>query len=123
MHKEALRALELNPKHPGAMHIMGVWNAEIMRLSGVTRLVARTLLGGAIFSEASWNSAVKYIDQSVAIDPDRTVHHLDQARIYRDVGRKADARAAYETAIKCPLVESNDEMYKKAAAAELRELK
>jgi tetratricopeptide (TPR) repeat protein len=116
----ALKALALDPKHPGALHVMGVWNAEVMRLNGLTRLLARTLMGGSVFGEASWDAAVKYIDESVTFDPERTVHHLDQARIYRDIGRKADARAAYEAALKCPLIEPNDELYKKEAAAELR---
>ncbi len=119
----ALKALAADAKHPGALHVMGVWNAEIMRLNGFIRLIAKTLLGGAVFSTASWASAEKYLTEAVAIDPTRTVHRLDLARVYHDTGRDAEARAAYEAAIKCPLVDANDEMYKQTAAAELRALK
>ncbi|MEO8104635.1 MAG: tetratricopeptide repeat protein [Betaproteobacteria bacterium] len=120
---EALRTLELDPRHPGAMHVMGVWNAEVMRLNGITRLFAKTLLGGQILGKASWAEAAQYMEQSVTIDPDRAVHRLDLARVYRDTGRRSEARAAYEAAAKAPFVDANDEMYKRAAADELRALK
>ena len=34
---EALRTLALDPSHDGAYHVLGRWNAEIMRLSGLSR--------------------------------------------------------------------------------------
>lgn len=119
----ALKALATDPKHPGAMHVMGVWNAEIMRLNSIVRMVAKTVLGGAIFSEASWASAAKYMEQSVANDPVRAVHHLDLARVYRDMNRKADAKVQYDLAIKAPLKDVNDNLYQKQAAEELKQLK
>lgn len=119
----ALKALAADPKHPGAMHVMGVWNAEIMRLNSIVRMFAKTVLGGAIFSEASWASAAKYMEQSVAADPERAVHHLDLARVYRDMDRKADARVQYNLAIKAPLKDANDNIYQKQAADELKAIK
>lgn len=119
----ALKALAADPKHAGAMHVMGVWNAEIMRLNSIVRMFAKTVLGGAVFGEASWASAAKYMEQSVANDPARAVHHLDLARVYRDMDRKADAKAQYELAIKAPLHDANDGLYQKQAADELKALK
>lgn len=119
----ALRALAADPKHAGALHVMGVWNAEIMRLNSFVRAIAKTLLGGAIFSEASWASAAKYMEQSVANDPGRAVHHLDLARVYRDMDRKADARTQYDLTIKSSLKDANDGLYQKQAAEELKALK
>ncbi|MDQ6612422.1 MAG: hypothetical protein M3Y64_08310 [Gemmatimonadota bacterium] len=119
----ALKALATDPSHAGAMHVMGVWNAEIMRLNSVARLLAKTLLGGAVFAEANWAAAEKYLLGAVAVDSLRTVHHLDLARVYRDTGRLAEARASYAAAIKSPLIDANDELYKQAATAELRALK
>lgn len=119
----ALKALAADPKHAGALHVMGVWNAEIMRLNSIVRLFAKTVLGGAIFSEASWASAAKYMEESVANDPARAVHHLDLARVYRDMGRKADAKTQYDLAIKTPLKDANDGLYQKQAADELKALK
>ncbi len=119
----ALRSLATDPKHPGALHVMGVWNAEIMRLNSIVRMFAKTVLGGAVFSEASWASAAKYMEQSVASDPTRAVHHLDLARVYRDMDRKADAKVQYDLAIKAPLKDANDGLYQREAVEELKSLK
>ena len=120
---QALRALELKPRHPGALHVMGVWNAEVMRLGGVQRLFAKTFLGGALFDRASWAEATRYMQQAVAVEPDRLIHRLDLARVYRDSKHPADARAEYVLALKAPLADPNDELYRRAAEAELKALR
>jgi len=117
--EEALRALELDPRHPGALHVMGVWNAEVMRLNGFERMVARTFLGGKVFGSASWADAVRYMEEAVAVDPGRLTHHLDLARIYRDRGEKAKAREHYEAVLRGPATEVNDGKYKREADREL----
>ncbi|MEO7521868.1 MAG: hypothetical protein ABIW79_08635 [Gemmatimonas sp.] len=118
----ALRALEFSPRHAGALHVMGVWNAEVMRLNGVARAFAKTFLGGQVFGSASWSEATRYMEQSVAADPDRIVHRLDLARVYRDTKRIEDARTSYQAAIRSRLLDGNDERYRRAAEAELRAL-
>jgi tetratricopeptide (TPR) repeat protein len=120
---EAVRALELQPQHAGALHIMGVWNAEVMRLNGITRALARNFLGAGVFGSASWANATRYLEQSVSADPTRLIHHLDLARVYRDTNRRADARAAYQAALRSPVIDSNDDVYRRAAESELRALK
>ena len=120
---EALRALELDPTHPGAMHVLGVWNAEVMRLNGFERTIARTFLGGRVFGAASWADAVRYLEQAVAVDPDRLTHHLDLARIYRDVGEKAKARDQYSAVIAGRATEYGDARFKREATAELARIR
>ena len=119
---EALRALELAPKHPGALHVMGVWNAEVMRLNGFSRLMAKTFLGGKVFESASWAEATRYMELAVAVEPTRLVHRLDLARVYRDTGRKAAAREAYAAAIGLAAMDANDEQYRREAQTELAAL-
>ncbi len=80
---------------------MGVWNAEVMRLNGFSRMVAKTFLGGKIFGTASWAEAIRYMEASVAVEPTRLVHLLDLARVYRDAGRKQDALATFSAGDKC----------------------
>src|SRR4051794_20007572 len=82
--KEALEALQLDSLNPGALHVMGMWNANIMRLSGVTRFFAKNLLGGKTLGEANWKNAARYLEKSVALEPDRVVHHLDLGGVYAD---------------------------------------
>lgn len=121
--EHALRALELSPDHPGALHVMGVWNAEVRRLSGLSRMIARTFLGGGVFGEASWDNAVRYMERAVAVDPERLTHHLDLARVYADIGEADKARAEYELVVNGRATEYNDRFYKEQAAAELAKLR
>src|SRR5690242_6959748 len=93
---QALEALRLDPKSAGAQHVMGMWNYNIMRLSGMTRFMAKTFLGGKVFDSANWNDAQRYMEQSVANEPERLVHHPDLARVYAARGMKDKARAQYE---------------------------
>lgn len=119
----ALEALRLAPNHAGALHIMGVWNAEVMRLSGLERFFAKNLLGGKVFNEANWNDAVRYMERAVAAEPDRITHRLDLGRIYVDVGNKAKAREQFEWIAQATPRDYNDAHYKAEAEAALRALR
>ena len=89
---EALRTIALNPKHDGAYHILGRWNAEIMRISGFSRFFAKRFLGAGIFNQASWGKAIYNMEKAVQLDPGRIYHHLELAEIYAERKRVADAR-------------------------------
>ena len=120
---EAIEALRLDANHPGALHVMGVWNAEVMRLNGVQRFFAKNVLGGRVFGEASWDRAVSYMEKSIAVDPDRIAHHLDLGKIYADLGDKAKARAQFELAVRGRRIDFNDPSYQREAQAALDKLK
>lgn len=122
---QALEALKYDSLNPGALHVMGRWNAEIMRLSGFSRFFAKTFLGGGIFDQASWDSAVWYMEKSVALDSTNLIHHLDLAEIYRDRNHKGDkekAREQFEAVINGAITQYNDKFYKKEAESELAKL-
>jgi tetratricopeptide (TPR) repeat protein len=120
---EALRALELNPRHDGAMHVLGRWNAEIMRLSGLTRLFAKTFLGAGIFNQASWDNAVSYLNQSIETAPANLYHHLDLGEALVDADRKPEAVPHLEQVASLPLgCDPMDAAYKQQAAAVLQRL-
>jgi tetratricopeptide (TPR) repeat protein len=119
---EALEALRLNPNHPGALHVMGVWNAEVMRLNSVQRFFAKNVLGGRVFGEASWDKAVSYMERSVAVDPERIVHHLDLGKIYADLGNKAKAREQFEMVVRGRRIDFSDPAYQREAKALLEKL-
>jgi uncharacterized protein HemY len=101
---------------------MGVWNAEIMRLNGLVRLVARNILGGKVFGSASWREAVRYMEAAVAAEPKRVVHRLDMGEIYRDVGDKTKARAQFDTGLALPATDYNDRRFKAEIQADLQRL-
>jgi tetratricopeptide (TPR) repeat protein len=120
--EEAERAIELDPQHDGAYHVLGRWNAEIMRLSGMSRFFARQFLGAGIFSKASWDGAITNLERAVEIDPRRIVHRLDLARVYVDRKRYGDARRELETLDTLPIRDFNDPRYQAEGAALLRRI-
>ena len=116
VHDEGMAALKINPKHAGANHVMGLWNAEVMRLNGISRFMAKNLLGGKVFGEASWDNAIKYMETAVANEPNLISHHLDLAEIYIDRNMKDKAREQLDWIAKAPAVELNDKKYKELGA-------
>jgi tetratricopeptide (TPR) repeat protein len=120
--QEALRAIELNPRHDGAYHILGRWNAEIMRISGISRFVARNFLGASVFKQASWKNAVANMEKAVALDPGRIQHHLELARIYADRKREADADVQLNLVQSLPFRENTDSLLKRQGAELSRKL-
>jgi tetratricopeptide (TPR) repeat protein len=119
---EALRAIALNPRHDGAYHILGRWNAEIMRISGLGRFFAKSFLGAGIFNQASWGKAIYNMEKAVQLDPGRIYHHLELADFYAERKRVADARTQLHLVDSLPDREVMDSAYKRQAAALRRRL-
>jgi len=115
---ESLRAIALDPKHDGAMHVLGRWNAEIMRLPGITKFFARTFLGASVFKQASWDNAVRYFTDAIALNPQNIYHHLDLAEALVDADRPEEAKPHLEEVARLPLgCDAGDPTYKDQAAA------
>lgn len=123
IHEVVLKALSLDQRHDGAYHVLGRWNAEIMRLSGVERFFAKSFMGGKVFGQAGWDEAVKYMERAVSLKPTWIYHRLDLAYVYVDRGRYADARAQLEAIPGLELADASDERYKRDAAALLERIK
>jgi tetratricopeptide (TPR) repeat protein len=120
--EQALACLKINPQHPGCLHVMGVWNDEVMRLSGFTRMIAKNFLGGGVFSQASWDAAQRYLIAAVTNEPRRIVHRLDLGRVYVDLDKKDKARTQFEAVINGELIDYNDQHYKADAQKALQKL-
>jgi tetratricopeptide (TPR) repeat protein len=121
--EQALEALRLDPDHPGALHVMGMWHAEVRRLPGIARFFAKSFLGGQILGSARWDEAVRLLSRAVEVDPQRLAHHLDLARIYRDIDQPDQARIHYQHVIDGAPGDYNDEHYKTEAREEAGKLK
>lgn len=119
----ALNALRIDPNHPGALHVMGMWNAEVMRLNGVERFFAKNVLGGGVFSQASWKDAVSYMEKAVAVDPDRLTHKLDLAKVYLDTDQDPKAKEQLLAVVNGKQTDTNDPLYKTEAEALLKKIK
>lgn len=119
---EALKAIEINPRHDGACHVMGRWNAEIMRLSAMERFFAKSFLGGSVFNQASWDRAVEYMEQAVSLAPTNIYHQLDLALVYIDRKRYGDARRHLEQIATLPVVDVMDPNYQQQAVSQLQRI-
>jgi tetratricopeptide (TPR) repeat protein len=119
---EALRAIELDPSHDGAFHVMGRWHAAIARVPGFQRFFARNLLGGRVFDEASWERAVTALETAVGLTPQRIDHRLALAEVYIDLKRYADARAQLTAVASLQVEDALDSRFKERAAARLGEI-
>ena len=113
---DALDALKADSVHPGALHVLGMWNAEVMRVNGLARAIAKTFLGAQVFGLANWDEAQRLLEAAVRSDPRRIVHRLDLGGIYADRGQRDRAREQYAWIAAAPIVETNDDLYKRQAA-------
>lgn len=118
----ALKAIQLDSLNHKAYHVMGRWNAEIMRLSGLTRFFAKTFLGGKIFNAASWDSATVYMEKAVAVSPENIYHRLDLAEIQIDRGQYTAARENLGRVETLPVYDVMDPTYQLRAASLLKKI-
>lgn len=117
----AERALQADPKHDGALHVLGRWNYELADLNFIERTVAKIVFGG-LPTGASYEQAEKYFTQAVTLSPEKPTHHFELARTLLKLGRNADARQHLEQCITLPEVFWDDAQHKLAARKLLEQL-
>jgi len=116
------RTIQMDPGHDGAYHILGMWNAEVKRLSGFTRFAAKTFLGAGFMNRASWDSAVANMERAVALNPQHVYHRLELASVYLDVDQPAKAKEQLQAIAGLPDGDPMDPYYKRLAAAALADI-
>lgn len=119
---EALFVLARDSLHAGAHNVLGQWNAEVMRLNGVTRFVARKLLGADTFDRASWEAAEAHLRRAVELEPRVLIHRLALARVLLDRGRGEEAREHLREVLERPALDPVDPLLKQQAQELLRGL-
>jgi tetratricopeptide (TPR) repeat protein len=123
IYDEATKALELQPDHDAAHHVLGAWHAEVKRLSGVQRFFAKALFGGGFMSVASWDKSVEHLERAVAINPSHVYHRLELAEVYVDLDRYSKARELLESIAPLPVGDVLDPRYKQEAVTLLQEIR
>ncbi len=122
IYDEAARAVQLDSMHDGAWHILGAWNAEVKRLSGLTRFFAKTLFGAGFMSRATWADAAKNLERAVALNPQHVYHRLELAGVYLDVGETAKATEQLQALARLPVGDPMDPYYQRLGAAALQDI-
>jgi tetratricopeptide (TPR) repeat protein len=123
IYDEAMQALALDSTNDPADHVLGAWNAEIKRLSGMTRFFAKTLFGAGFMDKANWDDAQRYLVRAVALNPQNIYHRLELAQVYVDVHKFAAAREQLTAIHDLPIADVLDHKYKNDAEALLNAMR
>ena len=114
--------LALDSTFAGAYHVLGKWHAEVKRLGFFSGFVARTVLRGDRFGEASWEEAERLMRRAIELDPGGAMHHLELARILIDTERTAEARSELTLVLDLRVREPIDPLHHQRAHELLRSL-
>ena len=119
----ATTALDRDPDHAGAHHVMGRLNLEAMSLSGVARMIATHFYGSDMLRRTSWEQAERHLRRAVALEPKHQYHRLWLARLYIERGEEDDARRLLEQVIAANARTPLDRKWQEEAAEELQSLR
>ncbi len=81
IYEEAHVVLRLDSLHAGAHNVLGTFNYEVMKISGVKRFLARTFFGSEGLAKASWEDAECYTRRAVELDPTSLLYRLDLGKL------------------------------------------
>jgi tetratricopeptide (TPR) repeat protein len=118
---EANKALELNPRHYGAMHILGRWHYGIASLSWIETSFAKIIYGG-VPEGASMQKARSYFEQAIALDPKTPINHYWLGETLIKLKDYADARASFQRCVALNDVLWDDKYTKAQARKALKDI-
>jgi tetratricopeptide (TPR) repeat protein len=122
VYDDANAILAVDSLHGGAHNMLGKLNYEVMSLSRVKRLIARTFMGNEALKDSSWEQAEHHLRAAVETWPDFVLFHFDLAQLYRKKGRWEEAAAEYARALDLPAVHPTDRRFQAQARDALIEL-
>jgi tetratricopeptide (TPR) repeat protein len=121
VYDDAHAILAVDSLHAGAHNMLGKLNYEVMSLSRIKRLVARTFMSKPSLHDTSWEQAEYHLARAVELEPDFVLFQFDLAQLYKERGRRDEAVAAYRRSIAAPTVHPPDTGLKAEAARALAE--
>ncbi len=112
---ESERALELDPVHDGAWHILGRWHREVSKKPKIIRIPMG--LGAA-----NKEDAIAFMLKAIELNPEYIHHHLEMGITYLSVKNKDSARAEFQQCLDLPAQRPLDNKYKEEAKKYLAEM-
>lgn len=108
VYDDAHAILEADPDHAGAHNMLGKLNYEIMSLSGIKRLIARTFMGNEALDDTSWEDAEHHLRRATELSPDDILFHFDYGQLLRKRDRRDEAVRELSCVLALPAVEPID---------------
>jgi tetratricopeptide (TPR) repeat protein len=121
VYEEAHAILAVDSLHGGAQNMLGKLNYEIMTVSRVKRLIARTFMGNQALGDTSWENAEYYLEKAVQSWPEYVLFHFDLAQLYKRRGRRDEAIEEYQSVLALPAVHPTDHRLQNQAREQLAE--
>lgn len=88
VYQDAHTLLAADSLHGGAHNMLGKLNYEIMGLSRVKRLIARTFMGNDALDDTSWENAEYHLHRAAEVWPDFVLFHFDLGQLYEKRDRR-----------------------------------
>jgi tetratricopeptide (TPR) repeat protein len=119
--REAEATLSLDPRHAGAMHILGRWNYEIAGLGWLSKVAAKIVYGG-VPPGATYQQAQEWFERAIVERPDMPLNHLWLGETLIKVHDYRGAREELETCLALDDVLWDDSLTKARAQKQLHEI-
>jgi len=115
VYDDAHAILAQDSLHGGAHNMLGKLNYEVMSMSRVKRLVARTFMDKPSLDDTSWEQAEYHLVKAAEVWPDFVLFHFDVGQLYKKRGRREEAVAAYRRVLALPSVHPTDQKLQRQA--------
>jgi flavin-dependent dehydrogenase/tetratricopeptide (TPR) repeat protein len=110
---EADRTLALDANDDLAHHVLGIWNREVVEVSGILRFFANTFLGG--IPKASMDDALSHLRRAAELRPDVIPHRVELGITLASARRYRDAEQELVRALDMPTSWVTDDFYRTKA--------
>jgi len=114
---EAEKALELDPNEDVALHVLAIWNREMVELGWLLRSFAQLLYGK--FPPASLEAALADLRRASELKPDVIPHHVELGITLASAKRWAEAKTELEKGLALPTAWVTDDYYRAQARSSL----
>jgi len=118
---EAEKALQYNPDDDVALHVLAIWNREMVELGWFLKSFAQLLYGK--FPPASLDAAIADLRRATELQPNVIPHHVEFGITLASAKRWADAKAELDKGLALPTGWVTDDYYRALARASLARVK
>ncbi|GAB4091978.1 tetratricopeptide repeat protein [Flaviaesturariibacter terrae] len=113
------KALQLNPSHGRAWHVLGKWHYEVSNLGMFEKAALRIVYGG--LPPASLSESISCYERARQLEPDFALNYLELAKAYHKNNQDDKARECLRRLATVPLRTGDDAHIKQEGARMLKE--